>query len=163
MVSQQYLKEVFDYNPDTGVFKRKKAFSNRSKVGEVLRAKQAGGYVVININGRVYRAHRLAWMYVYGEWPEGDIDHINGVKDDNRLCNLREAERSQNLCNTRTPKTNTSGYKGVSWDATRGKWVAKLCLRNKQYPLGRFDNLEDAVLTVQMKREQLHGEYARHQ
>ncbi|HCK78729.1 MAG TPA: hypothetical protein DHW34_01795, partial [Actinobacteria bacterium] len=80
----------------------------------------------------------------------------------NRIFNLRKASRSENLCNTKIAKSNTSGHKGVSWDASRGKWFAKLQLHNKQYPLGRFDKIEDAVIAVEMRREQLHGEYARH-
>ena len=161
MVTQDYLKDVFDYDAETGLFSRKKVFTNVSKVGVPLGAKQSNGYIIINIAGRVYRAHRLAWLYVHGEWPEEDIDHINGDVTDNRICNLRKASRSENLCNTKLPRTNTSGFKGVSWDSARGKWFGKVQFGNKQYPVGRFDTIEQAVDAVNEKRIELHGEFAK--
>jgi len=99
MITQDKLKEILDYNQHTGLFtwKKIKKYSNRS-VGDIAGSLSLG-YVVIGIDKKIYKAHRLAWLYVYGEFPKEQLDHINGNKEDNRICNLREANQSQNNFN----------------------------------------------------------------
>jgi hypothetical protein len=161
MITQEYLKDVFDYNPETGTLVRKKFFSNRSKLGVPLGSPKNGRHMVVSINRKYYGIHRIVWMYVYGKWPDGVIDHINGDPTDNRICNLRDCKQSHNLCNSKLPTTNKTGVKGVSWDAERNKWFAKINYKKKQYALGRYDDFGVACEVVNKKRIELHGDYAR--
>src|SRR5687768_770720 len=113
MLTAEKLRELMDYNPDTGVFLYRKRRGRRSaglEAGSIVK-----GYRLISL-GKQYSAHRLAWLYVYGEWPAGDLDHINCVRDDNRIANLREATDSQNNANRTLAPKNSSGFKGVCWN-----------------------------------------------
>jgi hypothetical protein len=98
----------------------------------------------------------------YGEWPSGEIDHINGVRTDNRVENLRVATRSENMQNTKKPVTNKSGKKGVSWDKTTGKWRAEIRANGKKYNLGRFKTIEEAFKAHESAADKLHRCFARH-
>ena len=146
MVTQERLRELFTYDAVTGVFTRRKAVGRHGchKVSTVAGTRQNHGYIVITVDGRRYMAHRLAWLYQYGEWPTNDIDHINEIKDDNRIVNLREATRAQNMQNVRLHKHNTSGYKGVSWLSRRGKWRAYIFVNYKQQHIGLFNSADAA-------------------
>jgi hypothetical protein len=142
MITQQRLKELFDYNKDTGIF------INKVRRGRYHAGTQAGylnkdGYFRININNKLYLAHRLAWLYVYGELPEY-IDHINRNPTDNKICNLRAVSKKQNQENREKQANNKSGYKGVSWDTQRKKWFSCIQHKYKTIGLGRYDNKEDA-------------------
>ena len=89
--------------------------------------------------------HRIIWLYVYGYLPENDIDHINRIKDDNRLCNLREVSRSCNIRNACLSTNNTSNIKGVCFDTSRNKWISTIYFNNKAHTLGRYNNFHNAV------------------
>ena len=147
LITQQKLKELFIYDPESGIFARRIATGRhgRHKVGTKAGTSQNYGYVVIHVDGRRYVAHRLAWMYMYGEWPSTDLDHINNVKNDNRIANLRLATRKQNMQNVLSHKHNTSGFKGVSWHMPRSKWRAYIFCNYRQIHLGLFDTKEDAA------------------
>lgn len=142
LITAEQVRKLFHYDPDTGVFTRLVArgcVSARAVVGNL----HTHGYLKTNINGRTYRLHRLAWLYVYGEWPDGEIDHINRRRDDNRLANLRVATRAQNMRNTPRYSTNRSGFKGV---APYGeKWRAQITVNGKQYNLGYFPDPQSAA------------------
>ena len=157
--NQFYLQKHFNYDPETGVFSRKIKTSNRVVIGKPLVAGSKYNRILININNKVYKAHHLAWVYVYGEWPD-EIDHINNNPLDNRISNLRKATRLKNSYNKRLTSKNTSGVKGVSWDKNRKKWFAKINANGKQIALGRFDFLDDAKKIIEMAREKYHGEFA---
>jgi hypothetical protein len=157
--TQQYLHETFNYNPDTGLFFRKRKISNITKIDKPLLAGAKSGRISIHINGKIYRAHKLAWLYVYGEWPQ-EIDHINNDGTDNRICNLRKATRSENTCNRRTQVNNKSGHKGVSWCKSKNKWDARIGVENKIITLGRFEKIEDAIAAVNNARQKHHGNFA---
>jgi hypothetical protein len=142
-LTQARLKEVLHYDPETGVF--------RWRIGRPKAAKEAKaggfsdrGYIVIGIDGVHHRAHRLAWLYVYGTYPE-QIDHENHVRHDNRLCNLRATNNKENHKNISKPLNNTSGVVGVSWckglKQQHGKWEARICSKF----LGYFDDFFEAV------------------
>lgn len=118
------------------------------------------GYSQINIRSKLYRAHRVAWLCTYGEWPVGEIDHINGIKTDNAITNLREATHSQNNMNREATK-NTSGARGVYWNKARSKWQAQIKLDRKCMYLGSFDNLEDAAKAYDLAASKYHKEFAR--
>lgn len=158
-VTAESLRGLLDYNPDTGVFTWKyRAY--RHAAGSVAGYK-ASGYIVISIGSRPYRAHRLAWLYVYGRWPEAQVDHVNLDRSDNRIANLREASQTQNSANVPLTKRNKSGFKGVSWDGKKQKWVAVINVNGKQRWLGGFDSKEDAVEIRRRAAEELHGSFVR--
>lgn len=160
MITAERLRELFLYNSDDGVFVRKVAVGRhgRHKQGHIAGTKQSRGYIVISVDGRRYVAHRLAWLYTYDRWPVGDLDHINGVKNDNRIANLREATRRQNMQNVRKHKHNTSGYKGVAWHSQRNKWRAYIFDNYRQKHLGLFDTKE-AAAAARAKAEKTTHEY----
>jgi hypothetical protein len=116
------------------------------------------GYRRISINNRQYKEHRLAWLYIYDKWPRADIDHINGDPSDNRLCNLREATRSQNIAGMRA----VSGrIRGVNWYRRDRKYRAKIRFNGKDIYLGSFDNPQEAAVAYDFAAYTLFEEFAR--
>jgi hypothetical protein len=146
LVTQDRLKALFIYDAETGVFTRRIATGrhNRHGIGTIAGTKTNKGYVVIYFDGVRMVAQKLAWLYVYGVLPTFDLDHINQVKDDNRIVNLREATRSQNMQNVTIHKHNSSGQKGVA--KLRSKWRAYINVNYKQISLGIFNTKEEAIV-----------------
>jgi HNH endonuclease/AP2 domain len=138
MVTQEKLRELFDYSPETGVFVRRKTIKSLKAGTQVGCLSQ--GYYRIRVDGVLYLAHRLAWLYMYGELPEF-IDHINRVSTDNRISNLRPVTKKQNQENREKQRNNKSGVKGVNWDTNRNKWFACIQHHGKTIALGRYDDL----------------------
>lgn len=159
-MKQEELKELIEYNPETGIFTWKK--SGYKKIAGQLAGSYNRNYLVLKLNYKRYQAHRLAWLYVYGEMPDGLIDHINGDPSDNRISNLRLANHEQNGYNSKLHKTNTSGIKGVSWCGSRNKWLVQLSVNGKTKNIGRFDDLEFAELVAHEARDKFHGKFANH-
>lgn len=130
--------------------------------------KQAGtidekGYVRIKIARCPYKASRLAWLFITGNDPGNyQVDHIDGDKGNNRSNNLRLATNLENSHNKKKHRNNTSGYKGVTWYARYRKWMASVVFKGKRYNVGYFDTPEEAALTLMLKRETLHKEFANH-
>lgn len=143
MLTQERLCHLFDYFPDTGVFIRKKQISNCA-VGTKAGSINSKGYIVLSIDGKRYYAHRLVWLYVHGYLPEQELDHINRIKNDNRLCNLRLAFRYQNLQNRTAYCNNTTGLKGASFNERKNKYVSQIKINGKTKHIGYFDNAIDA-------------------
>lgn len=143
--SAEELKAILDYNPETGVFIWRKKMTRRAPAGTVAGTINAGGYRVIRIHGRLSFAHRIAWKMTYGEDAPVDIDHINGVPGDDRICNLRTASRSQNLMNSKKQENNTSGFKGVSWHEPMKKWVAYINKGGKRTIIGYSTDISKAA------------------
>ena len=144
MLTQERLKELLHYDPDTGIFTNLTQRAKRVKKGAVA-GWNDNGYVRIEILGKTYRAHRLGWLYMYGAFPKKGIDHINGNKFDNRIVNLREASDLQNGQNQHNPtKRNTSGYLGVSWSKRENKFVAQIRVNGKGRQIGFFNTAEEA-------------------
>lgn len=145
-LTQERLKLVMDYNSDTGVFTW-----NIDRGGDIKKGEKVGwnslGYLYVELFGKKYGLHRLAWLYEYGELPCVEIDHINRKRDDNRIINLRLASRSENLHNTGNHNDNKSGVKGVHWDKTGKKWAAKIGVNGKQRHLGSYEDFNEAVCT----------------
>lgn len=141
-ISQGRLKELLHYDPDTGVFTWKIATSNRVKPGNIAGSKGPDGYIRIMVDSRLYLAHRLAWVYLYGVWPDKELDHINGKRSDNWRSNLREATRAENRQNSIVRPDNTVGFLGVSPD--RSKYRAQIGVDGAIIKLGRFDTPEQA-------------------
>jgi hypothetical protein len=151
--TQNELKTLLDYNQDTGLFTWKLYRGGTAKVGDTAGKVEANGYHRIKVNGKLYLAHRLAWFYEYGIWPDKDLDHINRIKTDNRLVNLRVATRSENIQNTGLRKNNSSSVIGVSWNNQKSMWRAYITKDYKQIHLGLFKSKDEAVVARQ-KAEQ---------
>lgn len=159
-LTQDRLKEVYEYIPESGLFIRKiRTF--RHKAGEIAGTLLDEGYIQIGIDGKQYRAHRLAFFYMTGEWPTLEVDHINGCRSDNTWNNLREATRIQNCQNKKISKGNTSGYKGVSWDSTLQRFRASIKVAGKGKYLGSYKTAEEASKAYQNAAEELFGDFNR--
>jgi hypothetical protein len=153
----ELANEFLDYDPEIGVLvwkvrDRKHFVSDRSwKIWNTNYAGKVAGnvrndeYRQIKVNGNKYRAHRLAWLLHYGAWPEDQIDHINNVRDDNRIENLREVTHTQNNRNRSSAKGSTSKYLGVSWYKDANKWKAAIRVDGTLHYLGLFTVEEDAA------------------
>lgn len=133
MITSKYLRQILEYDPETGVFRWKEKTSKHSNVeiGSIAGFRTATDYIFISILNKEYAAHRLAWLYVHDEWPSEFIDHINGVKYDNKISNLREASHSENQWNHKIRKDNRSGFKGVSYNK-KSKSIIKNLKSGKQ-------------------------------
>lgn len=151
------LNELLSYDFETGVFRWKKAASRRIKVGAIAGTEGNRGYRLIRIYGTRYLAHRLAWKMHYGNDPKDQIDHINGVKTDNRIENLRECTHTENMRNRGKNKVNKSGYKGVHFNKCRGKYKAEIYLIGKKMYLGRYDTAEEAHEAYKKAAKKYHG------
>ncbi len=158
----EYVRRIFDYSPETGIFIWRECDKKHPyNLGRPAGSVGSTGHMKIKIGGRHYLAHRLAWLYVYGVWPTAEIDHINLIADDNRLCNLREATRSQNAANLRRHKDGTSGYKGVSYRAHRGTYEARIRKNGKLKSLGHYKTGKEANEVYLKAAQAAFGEFAR--
>jgi len=140
------LKKHLHYDPKTGIFTRK--ISRASvKYGDTAGCLSGSGYLYIGVCGHYFRAHRLAWLYTYGYLPENDIDHINKIKTDNRIENLREVSRACNRFNIGNQKNSSTGVKGVHYTNIGGYyyWLAHIRINNKLRNLGYYKDFDEAV------------------
>ena len=153
------LRRLLDYNQETGVF-RWRYDMRRVPMDGIAGRKSTDGYVRIGINGEQVLAHRLAWFYVNGKWPKGDVDHINRIRNDNRIFNLRDATRSQNIHYSRPKWSNKSGFKGVHWAKTQGKWIAQIKINQRGIHLGQFGSAEAASEAYQNAAKRYFKEFA---
>lgn len=145
MVTQSELQELLHYDPNTGVFTNIKARAG-VRFGATAGCLNKGtGYWGICVNNKIYPAHRLAWLYMHGQFPSDEIDHINRVRNDNRICNLRLATRLENMQNQTVRSTNTSGCIGVFWNKAKQKWVAQIGINYKLIHIGYFSDLDEAT------------------
>ena len=143
-LSHDRLVKVLSYDPETGHFFWKLSGKGRKIVEQAGRVMQKG-YRQLSLDYRQYLEHRLAWFYIYKQWPKYQIDHINEIKTDNRISNLRDVGQTTNLLNQSKPqKNNISGLRGVSFFKRNGKYRAQLMISGKQHHLGYFDTAENA-------------------
>jgi hypothetical protein len=153
-LTQQELSKWVTYDPETGLFTRL-IFKGKCRPGDKIGGTNHDGYVVFRVGGKKHLAHRLAWLYIHGKWPENELDHVNRIRDDNRICNLRESSRVANAQNTGSPVMgNKSGYQGVS--PYGSKWKAKICVLGKQIYLGNFDDPAEAHQTYLDAKKKYH-------
>jgi hypothetical protein len=171
---EDFFRECLDYNPDTGDFRWKSRPSNH--FSSDTKARQANscftgttagsvgpqGYVSIKVSGILFRAHRIAWLLIYGEWPKSFIDHVDGNPSNNRIGNLRLATPSQNSMNSRMRSDNRSGVKGVGFHL--GRWRVRVMLNGVQTFHGRFakDQKHLAEAAAVAARLSLHSNFANH-
>jgi len=158
MLTAYRLRQLVSYDTDTGLFTCIVPRKNRS-VGDVETKIAGHGYIAFCVDGKQYTAHRLAWLYVNGEFPKGEIDHANGDKADNRMANLRLASRGQNAANTRLRCDNSIGLKGVFKNKKR--WSAQIQSNGRVFHLGTFDSPEEAHSAYCKAAAEIHGQFAR--
>lgn len=159
-VTQERLRELLDYNPHTGLFTHKLSRSNRHK-GDIAGSLNVYGYVQMTVDRKVYLAHRLAWLYVNGRWPDGPLDHKNNIRTHNWIANLRLASPTQNQANARVQRNSLSQLKGVGFNPANKKWRAKIRANGKQFHLGYFATAEEAHAAYCCAASELFGEFAR--
>lgn len=153
-LTQEDLKRNVHYNPDTGLF-------TRIGTKSIIQTTDKQGYIVIKSHGKMYKAHRLAFLYMTGIIPEKDIDHKDTIRNNNKWENLREATSTQNGANSNIYITNSSGYKGVYWHKGKQKWRAQLKVNGKKITVGQFENIEDAAKAYEKAAIKYFGDFAR--
>jgi len=146
LLTQERLCKVLEYSPKTGIFVWRVSLSRRVKIGDIAKSHNSCGYVTISIDNKRYQAHRLAFLYMEGYLPENDVDHLNGIRDDNRWKNLRHVTRSCNMQNYGVNSASTSGFTGVYRNKCAKKWQAYITIRGKTIYLGCHDTSEEAAL-----------------
>jgi hypothetical protein len=147
MITQEYLKAILDYCPETGVFTWIKThLCSNKKPGDIAgHIHPKTGYVSITIDRKFNAAHRLAFLFMTGSYPKNDVDHINHVKHDNRWSNLRDVTNTINHQNKKMRKNNTSGVSGVYLDKASGKWEVRLRFNKETHYFGRHESKEEAI------------------
>ena len=155
----EFLKEHFSYDPETGFFIRIKTRMSKcvgKPAGSLIKQ---SGYYVLSIGNKRYQSHRVAWAITYGKWPDGDIDHINRVRTDNRLSNLRECTRGQNRLNSHRPHKSSTGIKGVSYNPVYRKkpWRAVVMFNYQKVLDKSFATAEEANEAAIEARNRFHG------
>lgn len=145
-LTQERLKELLHYDPENGRFTwARVTYAKDYLLGAEAGCRRSDGYILIRVDGRLHRAHRLAWLYVHGEWPTGDVDHVNGKPSDNRLANLRDVSHRTNLQNMRRPhKDGSTGYLGVSFSKQHQQYAARIRIGGAYRHLGLFSTAEGA-------------------
>lgn len=154
-----WIKSLLEYNPNTGEFFWIRSVSPVVSVGDRAGSVYSNGYRYVQIYGEDYRAGRLAWFFMTGEDPAEFVDHINRIRDDDRFENLRKATNSQNQANAWW-STNTSGFKGVSWQPSRNKWIAQITVDGNRKNLGRYQTRVEAAKAYNRVAIEAWGEFA---
>lgn len=157
MITADYLRSILNYDPDTGIFSWRAMGKGRKQNPGSLQH----GYLIIKLGRKPYRAHRLAWLYMTGEWPKDILDHKNFNRSDNRWENLRAATHSTNKANRPAPSNNSTGFKGVSFRKKVGRYQASICKQRQQRHLGFFDTAEEAHAAYCLAANELFGDFAR--
>lgn len=154
VIDQIQLKELLDYDEITGVFTWKKrhgshhwikSWNARHAGKEAFSSVDKKGYKCGSVLGVMVKAHRVAWLYVHGVWPDDQIDHLNGIRHDNRIINLRDVSNQDNGKNATLSKRNSSGVTGVHWRKSRDRWIASIRCNGKLVSLGSFCDFNEAV------------------
>lgn len=151
LISAERLRELLDYSPETGVFYWRGDRGGRQFSGKPAGSRMSTGYIEICVEGWRIKAHRLAWLYHYGEYPKYVIDHVNGQRDDNRISNLRDVPFATNLQNqSAISENNATGIRGVS--KVRDKYRVELQANGVRYHVGMFSSLEEAAKAYEAKK-----------
>jgi hypothetical protein len=154
LVSAELARSILDYDPDTGiltwksrpVLKRQDKGWNTKYAGTQAGKAHTRNYIIVGINYKAYLAHRVAWLIYTGEWPKDEIDHIDHDSSNNRIANLREADRQVNCRNMSISKRNKTGFVGVAWNKTRKSWTANIQHKGRNLYLGGYQSLGEAAM-----------------
>jgi hypothetical protein len=160
-ISAERVREVLNYDPETGLLTWKAPKAHNVSIGDVAGYINRGGYRRISVDDKEYQAHRLAWLYVHGSFPAALLDHINGDRADNRIANLRNASSSENHRNSGMYKNNTTGFKGVAYHAHSGRWRAETLFNGVRRSLGYYPSAEEAGAAYQAFAKANFGEFYR--
>jgi len=164
MITQDRLKELVNYDENTGIFIWKAKAANRVKIGSVIGSKHHTGYLTVFLDRKSYKLHKLALLYTDGVYPNEIVDHVNGIRDDNRRVNLRLATHSENTRNSKIRSDNRSGIKGVNYrNKSGGQWVCRIHTNEGRKYLGCYKTQEEAEKVMKEARIKYHGDYTRHQ
>jgi len=158
-LTAERLRELLSYDPDTGFFVWRVQKGRRGNVGERAGSIGGFGYRQVRIDGTTYREHRLAWFYMTGAWPTGEMDHRDTDRTNNAWHNLRLATRSQNMANRRAK--NRHGFKGINYIRKTGRWLAQICVNYKKMHVGVYSTREEAHAAYVEAAIKHHGEFAR--
>jgi hypothetical protein len=159
-LTAERVRELLAYDPETGKFRWKVSHGYAYK-GTLAGCVYANGYIIIGVDDTRHTGHRLAWLYMTGEWPPDQIDHVNGNRNDNCFSNLRLATRVENSRNRKIASNNRSGIKGVCWVTQKRKWRAQIMINKHTITLGDFTNIEDAAAAYEAAANKYFGEFAR--
>jgi hypothetical protein len=159
-LTAERVRQALNYDPNTGIFTWADPGKTKMKIGAIAGGAHNGGYRVIGIDGHIVLAHRLAWLHIHGEWPTGEIDHINQNKQDNRIANLRVATRFQNGANRGANSNNACGLRGVHWHRQSKRWRASIRLNGKVTSLGLHTTKEAASAAYQRAAAAAFGEFS---
>jgi hypothetical protein len=154
------LRELIDYDPETGIFKRRTK-CGCLRAGTIATSKTDQGYLRIGIDHHRYRAHRLAWLYMTGEWPPKEIDHWDLNRFNNKWANIRLADHSQNMHNTMARSDNSCGIKGIWWYERSQNWGAQIQVRKRRIFIGYFKTREEAAKAYAVVAYEHFGEFSR--
>lgn len=156
-MNQETCRKLFFYQDGHLYWCRDRGSNAKSgsRAGRLLKT----GYISIHVSGRRYQEHRLVFLYHFGFMPK-QIDHINGIKDDNRIENLREANHSLNQMNT-TPRSSESGERGVRYRSDRNKWIARIYKNGKEIRIGSFSTKEEATSAYKQVADEMYGGFVR--
>src|ERR1700741_188672 len=156
ILTQSRLQELLHYDPATGIFTWLAQVSAKTTIGKQAGYENKKGYIMVGVDGRCYRAHRLAWLYVTGSWPVNRIDHRDTRRSNNAWRNLREATGAENQQNRKSGSKSKSGLLGVGWDGRKKKWKAAIQVNNVSTHLGRFKTPEEAHAAYVAAKRKLH-------
>ena len=160
-LSAEYVRSILSYDPETGIFRFLIRKGGRASVGKIAGSLDKKKYHKLKIDGVLYNASRIAWLYVTGEWPSDLIDHIDRDPSNTRFANLREATYSENARNCMKPHRNTSGFKGVSWAARHKQWRAHIRVNGRLLHIGYYRTPEAASEAYKAASHEHFGEFAR--
>lgn len=161
MITQSRVKELFSYCPESGLFTRLVTINKKAKKGDIAGHKNGHGYLHASVDGKLYKIHRLAFLYMTGSFPDACVDHIDGDRVNNSWSNLRVVTVGENNKNRGIGSNNTTGFNGVYWDKTHKKWQALIQASDRLKHLGYLDNIEDAV-ACREKANKVYGYHKNH-
>lgn len=155
MLTQARLKELLDYDAETGAMRWRAPLAPRMKAGDTAGCLNSQGYLRVKVEGKNYQGHRLAWLWVHGGWPAAELDHRNGIRDDNRMANLREVTHAENLQNERKARPHSStGILGIV--RRRRGYQARITLLGQCYTIGTYRTPAEAGDAYQVVKAALH-------
>jgi len=155
----QAFQDNFHFDPATGILTNSKTRGSKALKGKESGTLHYSGYLQVCFQRKIFRAHRIGWLLYYGKWPINLVDHINRIRTDNRIENLREATSSENLSNTEKRANNTSGYRGVDFRPDKKRFRARIFSKKKAYTIGHYKTAKEAAEAINNRIQDYHGDF----